>query len=396
MLTIKCKRIYQEDHISDGFLVIHGSKINKITNAKMKYDLDYSKYRIIPGIFDTHNHGTMGYGMMGNLSDPQAEIRGYVKALAAQGVTMIFPTADLSMMGEIAKFTKSDYVGAKIMGIHSEGPYLNRVGEKGSPIPYPTIDMDKMQKAIHESEGLLRLFAIAPEIPGSLEVMEFMREHQVKLAIAHSDCNAQQTREAIKNGIQVATHLGNVMTGIHHRDVGVLGECLLNEQVDCELICDGMHICLDMVELILRAKDNRRIMMISDCSQFSGAPRGEYRSFFPGSNLYVHEDGFVKSGEGRICGSSKPVLYGIQNLVEKLHIPLEDVVKMSSLNACRVYGFDQKKGSIRVSKDADFVVIDDDYQVVATYVEGIKVYDRESDHDLFNERFLEENKIENS
>lgn len=393
MVTIKCKQIYEENQVTNGYLVINGSKISEISETAQTADFDYSNYRIIPGIFDTHNHGTMGYGMIGSAIDPQAEIQGYVKALAAQGVTMIFPTADLSMMADLAKFSKTDYQGAKIMGFHSEGPYLNRVGEKGSPIAHPKIDMEKIEKAISDSEGLLKLFAIAPEIPGSLEVMNFMKEHNVKLAIAHSDCNAQQTREAIQNGIQIATHLGNVMTGIHHRDIGVLGECLMNDQVDCELICDGMHVCLDMVELVLRLKDNRRIMMISDCSQFSGAPVGEYRSFFPGSSLYVHEDGFVKSGEGRICGSSKPVLYGIQNLVEKLHMPLEEVIQLSSLNACRVYGFDQEKGSIKVNKDADFVVLDDDYQVVATFVEGIKVYDREIDHDLFNVHFLEENKI---
>ncbi len=101
------------------------------------------------------------------------------------------------------------------------------------------------------------------------------------------------------------------------------------------------------------------------------------------------EEGFLLSDTGRLCGSSQPVLYGIGNLVEKLDIPMETVVKMAALNAARKYGFSKEKGSIKIGKDADFVVISDEYKALATYVEGQKVYDRAEEGDIFNPEFLD-------
>ena len=109
--------------------------------------------------------------------------------------------------------------------------------------------------------------------------------------------------------------------------------------------------------------------------------------------LNVTEEGFVLSDTGRLCGSSKPVIFGIGNLVEKLNIPLETVVKMASLNPAIKYGLDKEKGSIECGKDADLVVIDDSYGVVATYANGRKVFDKDIDTNLFNPAFLEENKL---
>lgn len=109
-------------------------------------------------------------------------------------------------------------------------------------------------------------------------------------------------------------------------------------------------------------------------------------------SLNVTPEGFVLSDTGRLCGSSQPVLFGIGNLVEKLNIPISTVLEMSSLNPCRKYGIDKEKGSISIGKDADFVVISDDYKAVATYVEGNKVYDQQTDKNLFNPDFYKPDK----
>ncbi|AOT69371.1 N-acetylglucosamine-6-phosphate deacetylase [Geosporobacter ferrireducens] len=396
-IYIKASKIYCEEGGKKGFLKLEKGKFAGTYEEipKGAEYIDYGNHRIIPGIFDTHNHGAMGYSVkMRKTKDCIEEIRGYLKALPAHGVTMVFPT----VMGDfgheaIAQVTEEKLHGARIAGIHSEGPYLSRVGENGRPKPYPEISLEATRHIVKRSGGKLKLFALAPEIHGTEEVIQYLIEHNITVAIAHSNCNAMLTRKAIDDGITVATHLGNVMTGIHHRDIGVLGVCLLDDRVDCELICDGIHICNDMLQLILKLKDNRRIMMISDGTPFSGAPAGMYAGETNGSVLQVEKDGRILDEDGRINGSSKTVLDGIRNLVENLHMPLEEVLPMASLNPCRKYGFADTKGSIAPGKDADFVVIDEGFQVVATYIMGEKVYSIGQKGELYNPDFIELNKL---
>ena len=394
-MIIKAKKIYCEDGIKSGYLVVKEGKIKGFSNEDQQAEIiDYSDYTIIPGIFDTHNHGTMGYSLMGSTdSDTKTEIHGYLKGLAAQGVTSIFPTADYHIFKDIVTVAVEQPRGAKIVGIHSEGPYLSRVGEKGVDNGHPDVDMDQVKKMVEDSKGTLKLVAIAPEIKGSDEAIKYLTSKGVKVAFAHSDCNYAQANEAFSKGITVATHTANVMSGIHHRNMGGLGACLLNENVDCEVICDCLHVSAEMLEIMFRVKDYSRFMMISDCTPTSGAPVGRY-DFGLFGPVNVSEEGFCLTDTGRLAGSTKPVIYGIKCLVEKLHIPLETVTKMASLNPCRVYGLAETKGSIKVGKDADFVVIDNDFNVIATYVEGKKVYDNKTDLEIFNKEYTNKYRID--
>lgn len=387
-MIIKSKRIVCKDHILDGYIVIENGLIKSLLPAtrKLVVDLDVGNNRVIPGIFDTHNHGTQGYSLIDNCDED--EIMGYLKGLASQGVTSVFPTCSLEAISTIATIAQKPQDGAKIVGIHSEGPWLNRVGEKGVKTGWPETNTDTAIKMIDDGKGLLKLVALAPEIPGTDDLMAIFLENGVKVAIAHSDMDFQMTNEAIDKGASIATHLCNVMTGLHHRDIGVLGACLLRDSVDCELICDGMHVSLPMVQLVLKAKDNHQIMMISDCTPMSGAPVGRYKGFGQGMEyINVTKEGFVLSDQGRLCGSSQGVIYGIRNLVEQLNIPIEKVMRLSATNPCSIHGI-QNKGSIEIGKDADIVVIDDTYNVLCTYSEGRKVYDSTIDVSVFNPDFL--------
>ena len=389
-MIVKSNRIYFEDGRKSGYLVIEDGKFCDYRETIETEDyIDYGNNRIIPGIFDTHNHGACGYPLMGIVREEQKTeyVRGFLKGLVSQGVTNCFPTVGPDMIGTVADIARSKAEGATILGIHSEGPWLNRTGEKGIRTPWPEVDRKVAKKMVSEGQGLLKLVALAPEIPGIQELIDYFLAEGVTVAFAHSDCNYEQAMEAFHKGITVATHTGNVMTGMHHRDIGGLGAALLNDAVECEVICDGMHIGLEMLQIYFRVKDPSRFMMISDETHFSGAPAGKYKGWDSSMTLNVTEEGFVLSDTGRLCGSSQPVLYGIGNLVEKLHLPLETVIRMASLNPCRKYGFEKEKGSIRIGKDADLVVISDDYKALATFVNGKKAYDREEDGNIFNQEF---------
>ena len=279
------------------------------------------------------------------------------------------------------------------MGIHSEGPYLNRVGEKGVDNGHPEIDLDHIQKMIDSTHGMLKLFAIAPELDGSKEAIRLLTKNGVRVAFAHSNETYEEAMESFKNGITVITHTANVMSGLHHRNMGGLGAAILNDDVFNELICDGLHVRNEMIDIILRVKHNfeDKVMMISDNVQMAGFPAGRYNGFWGPFN--ITEEGYSLTDTGRLAGSAKPVIYGMRNLVKNLHLPLELVSRMASLNPCRVYGFADKKGSLRIGKDADFTVIDDDFNVYETYREGKKVYDCKEDMDLLNHEYYERTHI---
>lgn len=403
MQIIKCDRIYFEDGCKNGYLVVDGKKITGFLDADAKVEeyADYTGYRIIPGIFDTHNHGNHGYTPNG-LVDGKEEIRRYLKGCAADGVSNVFPTMSYlegtDNYRRIVEMYGQPVDGATILGIHSEDTERlgHRVGEKGIPIGEFPVDMDLVRNTWEKSEGLLKLCGIAPEKEGADEAVQYLNDKGVKVAFMHSDATYAQAKQAFdRGGFYTSTHTCNVMRGIHHRNMGGLGAVLMDENINCEIICDFLHNSPEMLQLIFRVKpDMDKWMMISDNIVAAGAPVGKYRNEKGENCRNITEDGFCLDNNGRLAGSTKPVLYGIGNLVEKLHMPIETVIRMASLNPCRAYGFDREKGSIRLGKDADLAVIDDGYNCVATYANGRKVFDRDVDKDLFSADYIARYRVE--
>lgn len=394
-MFIKSDRIYFESGVRDGYLVIGEGRIADFIPGDHAVNsfTDYTGYRIIPGIIDTHIHGTRGYGLLdADGSDPVGEVRGFLKGCAADGITGVFPTSAPEMCKYVAKVAREKPAGARILGIHSEGPYLNRVGEKGIQTEPSQIDMEVVKQIYSDCDGYLKLMAIAPEIEGSQQVIDFLRGKGVILSFAHSNCNYEEAMNAFKHGLSVSTHTANVMSGIHHRNMGGLGACLLDQKIYCEVICDGLHVSPAMLELMFRVKDLDHWMMVSDSSQMAYAPAGTYE-FMKNFEVTIDQQGFCKSETGRLMGSTKSVLYGISVLVNQLRLPLEKVLRMASLNTAQFYGFGKQKGSIAAGKDADFVVINDVFGVIASYVEGQKVFDLKTDKKIFKDDFIDKYKV---
>lgn len=401
-MRIRSRRIYTEDGLLDGWMRVEDGKIVQFGKGEIEDALDFGDLRVIPGIFDTHIHGTQGYTMWedGVGGDVDAQLDGFLKGVASEGVTFVLPTlfsatgdgdSALDVLTRTANRVGKPQNGASVAGIHFEGPYLHRVGEKGIRPKTPVINLDFVRKAIKAGGGHLKMMGLAPELPQAYELVDLLTENGVTAAFTHTDCNSAEAFAAFDRGITVATHTCNVMTGIHHRDVGGLGAALLDDRVYCELICDGMHVSNPMLAIVLRAKPHEKIIMISDCTGYSGAPTGTYSGFLGHSDeVIVNEQGFVLEPGGRLRGSSKSVLYGIGNLVQNVGIEMDDALRMAALVPARKYGFADKKGSLKIGKDADFVVISDTYEALETYVEGRKVFDRALEGSrIFNQQLLQ-------
>ena len=396
-MIIHSKRIYMEDGCKAGYLEIEDRKIKNFypEGSDVKADIDYENNRIIPGIFDTHNHGGFGYDMIRATS--KEDIKNYLKAEASVGVVNVFATTSGPVnIDLLADEVGIDQDGSRILGIHSEGPWGSRVGEKGINNGYPKPDMEVAKKMVEDGKGNLKLVDIAPEVEGALDVIKYFVSEGVTVGMYHTNANYEEANKGVDAGARTATHLGNVMTGLHHRDVGTLGACLLRDEVDCEMICDGLHISLPMIQIYLRAKNHDQLMMVSDNVLYAGLPVGRYEGMDKTSDrafINITEDGFVLSDTGRLSGSSKPVLYGIANLVEKLGVPMEECCKFFSYNPIRKYANPNRKGSLKAGKDADMVVISDDYKAIATYSEGRIIFDSKVDKPIYKESFVKEKKI---
>lgn len=399
MQVFKSKKICTPDKIVDGYMIVDGSRIVDILETFDGEYIDVGDKMIIPGIFDTHNHASGGYSIYGdkeaeNLSENRNECtEKYLKVLASLGVTSVFPTLFATVVAQEEKdviasaknYVGKDVDGAKALGINFEGPFLNRVGEGDVRYVPDPINLDDIQEFIDISENTITEMGLAPELPNGKQAIELLLKNNVVPAMAHTDSKSKEAFAAFDDGITVATHTCNVMTGIHHRNIGALGASLMDDRVYCELICDGLHVCNDMLKLVLKLKDHNKVMLISDSSRFVGFPSGYYD--FGNYKVHLDDEGRVLVGTA-LNGSSKGVLFGIRNLVKNCGIDLLDALHMACRVPCLKYGYNDK-GSLEVGNYADYVVIDDDFNVYETYVEGRKVYDSTIDKMILNPKVLE-------
>ena len=267
-----------------------------------------------------------------------------------------------------------------------EGPFFNKDRHNATSeyeIQNPTIELTK--KYYKESKGHLKYMTIAPEVEGALDVIRWLSEKGIIIGAGHTDATYKELCAGIQAGIKTSIHTGNAMRGIDRREVGALGAALLNKDLYCEIICDLFHLSKEMLEIMFRIKgDMSKFVMISDSDILSGIKPGSYFAF--NKNVHIHPDGRILLDDGTIAGSSKYVLYGIANLVNQLHLPIETVVPLFSLNPARVLNIDHEKGSIKEGKDADIIIVDNHFNLEATYVEGKCCY-QQGDEIIYNHNF---------
>lgn len=381
--TWKSKCILTETGIVDGYITIENGRINGVWETFEGDYQDAGELRILPGIIDIHNHGFGGWSMTDPCGDE--EILGYVKALASVGVTTVLPTAREEAFQAVAQVMEQDYEGARIGGIHSEGPFWARGGENTVGMTWPLPDVEEAKRLVEKAGGKMAMMAIAPELPGARDVIRYLHSQNIKVACCHTAAYSQEIFDAQEEaGLDIATHLGNGMRGIHHRNVGALGALLLLDNIFYEIITDLNHICPEMLRLMFRLQPYEKFCLISDSNYIAGLPVGTYMRY--GREMFADEKGLILNSDGRICGSGKWVLDNISQLVNRVGVSLEEAVKMASLNPAVFLGIESETGSICRGKQADLMFVDADFICHRTYVGGKLVYDRSADKNqqIFN------------
>ena len=384
-LIIEGARIVAETECYDrAWLLFEDGKITAIApgDAPERPDaeiINATGATLLPGFIDIHAHGGNGFDVMDGDSDA---LTGMARFFARGGVTSFLATT-WTDSGErirqalqaVATTQNMHTGGARLLGAHLEGPYLNaekcgaqhsahiRRAARGEAVPW--LDLN-----------VIRLLSLAPEYPENQWLIEEAISRGVTVSVAHSNGSYDQIRSARDLGLSHATHAFNAMSPLHHRAPGVVGAVLSLDGINCELICDLEHVHPAAIEILWRCKGVDRLILITDSVKLAGMPDGRYHF----SHQEVEKkDGSVRiSADGTLAGTTLTMNAALRNLMSVTNLPVEAVWKTASLNAARAINVDDHKGSIASGKDADLVLVDDDLNVCMTIVEGQIVYSREN------------------
>ncbi len=325
----------------------------------------------MPGFIDMHTHGAMGHDVTDANPEGLAEI---MKVKLSEGVTTVLPTTLTLSEQELADSLKvvADYMdgepaSAKIAGVHLEGPYINPAylgAQNPDYVRNPDID------------EVLRLNAIAPVLKVSYAIemeggVEFTRDlvcNGITPSLVHSDATRAQFEQGRIFGLKNLSHYCNRMSKLHHREVGLVGAGMLDDDVTVEVISDNVHLCPDMLALIFKVKPVDKIAIITDSINASWLPDGECEL---GGMPVIVENGEARLKEsGALAGSTAKFCENLKKAYEVSGTPLAQLVKVTSWNQAQTLKL-PKLGKIEPGYYADIVILENDFAVANVFVNGV-------------------------
>lgn len=376
-MIIQSKKVWIADQFTPAQLELEDGIIKEIYPYNEKeVTKDYGDLKILPGFIDIHCHGA--YGFDTNDADPEG-LRKWAKGIVDEGVTSFLATTLTqseevltNAVSNVAKVVEEGYEGAEILGIHFEGPYLNKAHKGAQPEEYcvkPNIEQFKRyQKAAH---GLIKYITMAVENDEDYALTKYCSQNNVVVSIGHSNATYEQAVQAYAHGARSMTHVYNAMTPFTHRANGLVGGALRIKNMYGEIICDGNHSTLAALNNFFTSKGPDYSIMITDSLMCKGFPVGT-KFDFGGQEVVIYPDGSAHLVEaGNLAGSTLNVNKGLKILIEDALVPVNYAINACTSNPARCLHVDDRKGTIGVGYDADLVVLDRDYEVVQTYCKGV-------------------------
>lgn len=354
--------------IGEGRILALGPRAAQGAEATVRVDSLY----VAPGFLDVQANGALGYDFL--TASPEA-IAAVLDFFVRHGTTGVLATLTSVPWAELRAALERLRAVAHpaLLGVHMEGPFLAAARRGAHPkehllLPSPAL----VRSFLSDFPGLVRLWTLAPELPGAEEVLRELRAREVICAAGHSDATYEEALRAFSLGISLVAHLFNGMRPFHHRDPGLVGAAL-DSDVFVSLICDGVHVHPAAVRLAAKLKGFDRLLLISDAVAPTGLPDGVYVLF--GEQVRV-EQGIPRLPDGTLAGSTLTLDRAVTNFLEFTGCSLPEAVRCATLNPARLLGIDDRKGSLAVGKDADLVVFDENFTVHYTILGGKIVYAR--------------------
>lgn len=375
MISFKNSNIYLNNKkIIKSDLLIKGDKfvIGKANKDSITLD---NKYIIVPGFIEEHIHGASKADTMYKDKDSLHII---ASSLVKDGTTSFCPTtmtmSKKDIIGALINVKEKKYHEgeAKILGVHLEGPFISKAYKGAQDEKYvikPNVKL--INEFIKASGNKIKIITLAPE-ETDIEFIKYLIKNNIVVSMGHSNAKAIDVDKAIKAGASCTTHTYNAMSKLHHRDIGLVGEALLHNDIYSELILDLQHVSKEASQLLLKNKGKDHLILITDSMEARNMPDGIYNlGTFP-----VYKKGLTaRLKDGTLAGSILKMNDALKNAKKIFNLKTEEIIDLASKNVASNLGL-KKVGCIQNGYYADFVIIDKNFNVYQTYVNGKLVYSR--------------------
>lgn len=380
-MIIQSKRVWIEEQWAEAQIEILNEKINRIYPYNTKeVDIDYGNQRIYPGFIDTHCHGAVGFDT--NEADEDG-LKRWLKVAVKEGVTSLCPTTITQgeavltkALKNVVKVAAEKNEGAQIVGVHFEGPYLCVKYKGAQPEEYIVKpDIAQYKRYEEASNGMIKIMTMAVENDADYDLIQYASQKGVSINIGHSAANYSESLFAIANGASGFTHTFNGMSPFNHREPGTVGAALRIGTAYTELICDGIHVSWPAINILFHAKGKDHVVMVTDALQAKGVGEGRY--VFGGQTIDIRSNGGAYLADtNSLAGSTLGYNQSLKNVIELASVSEVSAINAGTINPAKILKLDHKKGRIRSNYDADLVILDNNYDVIETYVLGQSAYKR--------------------
>lgn len=370
MYAIVNGKIIMPDKVLENKVLVFNKQIVEISdevpaNHEM---IDARGNYVAPGLIDVHVHGSCGADTM----DQSVEaIQTISEGIVKNGVTSFLPTT-MTMSPEdiygalkvVRECMSKEFDGAKVMGAHMEGPFINAIYKGAQPEQYI---VKPSYKFIEDYTDVIKLVSYAPEMDDDYSFTKEVKDKtDITLSIGHTNATYDQAMEAIDYGVSHVTHLFNAMTPLNHREPGVVGAALTSDCY-CEVIADKIHINKSLFQFVLDNKGKHKVVLITDSMRAGCMKDGKYD--LGGQDVYV-KDGAARLESGSLAGSVLTLNKAVYNFLQNTNATINEAIHMASLNPATSIGIDDYKGSLHVGKDADISIFDEEMNCHLAISEG--------------------------
>jgi N-acetylglucosamine-6-phosphate deacetylase len=375
-----------------GTVLVTGATITEVVDGDIEVPdaviLDARGKYISPGFIDLHIHGGGGYDFMDNTVEAFVEI---ARTHARYGTTAMYPTTLTSSKEDMIRSlevyeeaVKKNTQGAQLIGIHLEGPYF-AMNQRGAQDPKYIRNPDPAEyEEIISLSSSIKRWSAAPELDGAMAFGRYLMANGILPALAHTDAIYEEVIEAFENGYSLATHLYSGMSGVTRRNAfryaGVIESAFIIDEMNVEIIADGIHLPAPLLELVYKIKGPARIALITDAMRATGMPPGPsvIGSLQSGISVIV-EDGVAKLPDrSSFAGSVATADRLVRTMTGMAKVPLLHAIQMLSHTPASIMKIADRKGSLVSGKDADIVIFDNQIEIDITMVSGKVIYQKET------------------